>query len=88
MYYSWNPVFLFVSQILCKQKCFFDNQKDLLGHKSLMSADRYQHGNYTSDEYIIKRPRTSQEEDALGSTGFKFVRFDHGENVPIYRKRK
>jgi integrase/predicted RNA-binding Zn-ribbon protein involved in translation (DUF1610 family) len=62
--------------------------KDLLGHKSLISTDRYQHGTYTSDEYISKRPKTSQEEDALISAGFEYVRFDDRENVPIYRKRK
>jgi integrase len=62
--------------------------KDLLGHKSVMSTDRYQHGSYTSDDYITKRPQTSQEEDALISAGFEYVRFDDRENVPIYRKRK
>lgn len=62
--------------------------KDLLGHKSLMSTDRYQHGSYTSDDYVTKRPKTSQEEDALISAGFEYVRFDDKEQVPIYRKRK
>ncbi|MCW4046970.1 MAG: site-specific integrase [Candidatus Bathyarchaeota archaeon] len=62
--------------------------KNLLGHVSISNTDRYQHGNFSSDEYIVKRPRTSQEEDALITAGFEFVRFDSGENVPIYRKRK
>jgi len=62
--------------------------KDLLGHKSLMSTDRYQHGSFISDDYTTKRPKTSQEEDALISAGFEFVRFDDKEQVPIYRKRK
>jgi hypothetical protein len=62
--------------------------KDLLGHKSIVNTDRYQHGSYASEEYMTKRPKTSQEEDALISVGFQFVRFDNVENVPIYRKRK
>ncbi len=35
--------------------------KDLLGHKSLMNTDRYQHSNYTSDEYITKRLRQAKK---------------------------
>ena len=62
--------------------------KTLLGHKSIISTDRYQHGTFASEEYIIKRPQTSQEEDTLMSAGFEFVRFDHKENVPVLRKRK
>jgi integrase len=62
--------------------------KDLLGHKAISSTDRYQHGSYSSDEYVTKRPKTSQEEDALITAGFDYVRFDSKENVPIYRKRK
>jgi hypothetical protein len=53
-----------------------------------MSTDRYQNGSYTSDDYVTKRPKTSQEEDALISAGFEYVRFDDKEQVPIYRKRK
>lgn len=62
--------------------------KDLLGHKCISNTDRYQHGSFSSEEYIIKRPQTSQEEDLLMSAGFEFVRFDHKENVPVLRKRK
>jgi len=62
--------------------------KDLTGHKNIANVDRYQHSNYTSDEYISKRPKTSQEEDALISAGFEYVRFDDREQVPIYRKRE
>lgn len=62
--------------------------KDVLGHKSIVNTDRYQHSTYTSDDYVSKRPKTSQEEDALISAGFEFVRFDEREQVPIYRKRK
>ncbi len=62
--------------------------KDVLGHKSIVNTDRYQHSTFTSDEYVSKRPKTSQEEDALISSGFEYVRFDDREQVPIYRKRK
>ena len=62
--------------------------KNLLGHKSISNTDRYQHGSFSSDEYVTKRPQTSQEEDMLISVGFEFVRFDHRENVPVYKKRK
>lgn len=61
--------------------------KKLLGHKALSSTDRYQHGSYSNEEYVTKRPQTSQEEDTLINAGFEFVRFDQRENVPIYRKR-
>jgi integrase len=62
--------------------------KDLLGHVSIANTDRYQHGSYSSEEYITKRPTTSQEEDTLISAGFEYVRFDSKEDVPVYRKRK
>jgi hypothetical protein len=35
----------------------------------------------------LRAPQTSQE-DALINAGFQFVRFDHKEDVPIYRKGK
>jgi integrase len=62
--------------------------KDLLGHKCISNTDRYQHGSFSNEEYVVKRPQTSQEEDTLINAGFQFVRFDSKEDVPIYRKRK
>jgi len=62
--------------------------KDLLGHVSIANTDRYQHGSFSSEEYITRRPETSQEEDALINAGFEYVRFDSKEDVPVYRKRK
>ena len=62
--------------------------KKLLGHKSIINTDRYQHGSYSSEEYITKRPKTSNEEDLLINAGFEFVRYDQKEDCPIYRKRK
>lgn len=41
-----------------------------------------------SDGYIVKRPKTTQEEDKLKSVGFEYVRFDDKENTPVYRKKK
>lgn len=62
--------------------------KKLLGHKALSSTDRYQHGSYSNAEYVIKRPKTPQEEDVLLTAGFEFVRYDHKADTPVYRKRK
>jgi integrase len=62
--------------------------KDLLGHKCISNTDRYQHSSFSNEEYVVKRPQTSQEEDTLINAGFQFVRFDSKEDVPIYRKRK
>jgi len=62
--------------------------KNLLGHKSIINTDRYQHGSYSSEEYLTKRPKTSKEEDELINAGFEFVRYDQKEDCPIYRKRK
>jgi len=62
--------------------------KDLLGHKSIVNTDRYQHGTYANNEYLSKRPKTAQEEDDLITAGFEYVRFDEKEQVPIYRRRK
>ena len=62
--------------------------KDLLGHKSIVNTDRYQHGSYANKEYVTNRPKTSQEEDELIIAGFEYVRFDNRDNLPIYRKRK
>jgi len=62
--------------------------KNLLGHKSIINTDRYQHGSFSSEEYITKRPKTSIEEDNLINAGFEYVRFDQKEDCPIYRKRK
>ena len=62
--------------------------KGVLGHKSIVNTDRYQHSTYTSDKYKTNRPKTSPEEDALISAGFEYVRFDDRKQVPIYRKRK
>lgn len=40
------------------------------------------------DQWTVRRPITSKEEDELIEVGFEYVRFDDKLNVPIYRKRK
>lgn len=62
--------------------------KNLLGHKSIINTDRYQHSVFTSDEYIHKRPKTPEEEDSLIDAGFEFIRYDQKTDTPVYRKRK
>ena len=64
----------------------------LLGHRSILNTMMYinleQAIFEASDEYIVKRPKTAQEEDKLIGVGFEYVRFDSKENTPVYRKRK
>jgi integrase len=60
----------------------------LTGHKSINNTTRYEHSTYSTEEYIVKRPTAPEEEDALISSGFQYVRYDEKKNVPIYRKRK
>ena len=63
--------------------------KQQLGHKRLENTELYMHLiDFAPEEYIVKRPRTSKEEDELIKSGFQYVRFDNKENVPIYRQRK
>ncbi len=35
--------------------------KDLLGHRSIVNTDRYQHGSYASEEYLTKRPKQARQ---------------------------
>ena len=63
--------------------------KYVLGHKRLDTTGRYAHYQaFRSEEYIVKRPRTKDEEDQLIQDGFTFVRFDERYDEAIYRKRK
>ena len=58
--------------------------KRILGHKSLMSTDRYQHMiDFADEEYSVRRPRTSLEEDDLIKQRWEFVRYDHKEDCPF-----
>jgi hypothetical protein len=40
------------------------------------------------DEWTVRRPQTSKEEDELIESGFEYVRYDYKLSVPIYLKRK
>jgi integrase/ribosomal protein L37AE/L43A len=63
--------------------------RELLGHRQIQSTLVYTTlVNFDSEEYLVKRPTTTKEEDELITAGFEYVRFDDREQVPIYRKRK
>jgi len=40
------------------------------------------------EDYTVRRPNTSKEEDEFIEAGFEYVRYDEKEECPIYRKRK
>lgn len=40
------------------------------------------------NQWTVRRPTTTKEEDELIEAGFEYVRFDDKLNVPVYRKRK
>ena len=63
--------------------------KQLLGHKRLENTEVYTHlVDFAIDDYTVRRPKTSREEDELIEAGFEYVRYDEKEQCPIYRKRK
>ena len=64
--------------------------KDRLGHRSMESTMRYTHlvDWETPDNWNVRRPLTTAEEDQLIEAGFEYVRFDDRNQCPIYRKRK
>ncbi|MEM3459094.1 MAG: tyrosine-type recombinase/integrase [Candidatus Bathyarchaeia archaeon] len=63
--------------------------RQLLGHKQIQSTLVYTTlVNFEADEYVVKRPKTTEEEDELIKAGFEYVRFDDKMQAPIYRKRK
>jgi integrase len=73
----------------------YHNTKDILlvqerlGHRSILNTMVYtQLVEWDQDEYTVRRPKTTKEEDELIIAGFQYVRFDDIECVPIYRRRK
>jgi integrase len=63
--------------------------KQLLGHKRLENTEIYTHLiDFATDDYTVRRPKTSKEEDELIEAGFEYVRYDDKEQCPIYRNRK
>jgi integrase len=64
--------------------------KEKLGHRNIQNTMVYTRlvDWEQPDNWVVKRPQTSQEEDELITVGFEYVRFDEQLNTPIYRKRK
>jgi len=63
--------------------------KQQLGHRCIENTMVYtQLINFESDEWHEAHAKTLAEEDKLIQAGFDFVRYDQGETVAIYRKRK
>lgn len=64
--------------------------KSRLGHRNIQNTMVYtQLVEWDQpDQWIVRRPQTSKEEDELVEAGFEYVRFDDKLGVPIYRKQK
>lgn len=63
--------------------------KQQLGHRCIENTMVYtQLITFESDEYNTAYARSLEEEDKLIKAGFQLVRYDHKEQVAIYRKRK
>ena len=61
----------------------------LLGHRDINTTLIYtQIVSFESNEFIPRRAKSKEEEDALIKAGFEFVRYDHMNKEAIYRKRK
>ena len=63
--------------------------KKILGHKRLqIRKSTCTSFDFESNDFIVQRPKTTKEEDALITAGFEFVRYDEIEKCPIYKKRR
>jgi len=61
----------------------------ILGHKRIDNTEIYTHLiEFENDEWTVRRPQTSKEEDELIEADFQYVRYDDKEGYPIYKKRK
>ena len=61
----------------------------LLGHRDINTTLIYtQLVTFESNEFIPRRARTKEDEDALIKCGFEFIRYDHINREAVYRKRK
>jgi hypothetical protein len=61
-----------------------------LGHRNIMNKLVYTRlvEWEQPDNWIVRRPTTTKEEDELIEAGFDYIRFDDRMQTPIYRKRK
>jgi uncharacterized protein YacL (UPF0231 family) len=58
-------------------------------HASASNTEIYTHLiEFENDEWTVRRPQTSKEEDELIEADFQYVRYDDKEGCPIYKKRK
>jgi len=61
----------------------------LLGHRDINTTLIYtQIVSFESNEFIPRRAKSREEEDALIKAGFELVRYDHVNREAVYRKRK
>ena len=64
--------------------------KSKLGHRNIANTMVYTRlvEWEQPNNWIVRRPQTTQEEDELVEAGFEYVRYDERMQPPIYRKRK
>ena len=64
--------------------------KEKLGHRSIENTLIYTRlvDWEQPDNWTVRRPTTTQEEDSLIEAGFQYVRFDDRNQCPICRKSK
>ena len=67
--------------LLVKERLGHRNIKNTMVYTSLVEWEE-------ADQYTVRRPGTTKEEDQLIESGFEYVRYDDKLDVPIYRKRK
>lgn len=67
--------------LLVKERLGHRNIKNTMVYTSLVEWEE-------ADQYTVRRPTTTKEEDQLIEAGFEYVRYDDKLAVPIYRKRK
>ena len=67
--------------LLVKERLGHRNIKNTMVYTSLVEWEE-------ADQYTVRRPGTTKEEDQLIEAGFEYVRYDDKLNIPIYRKRK
>ena len=70
-------------------KIYVETGARALGHKDINTTLIYtQIVSFESNEFIPRRAKSREEEDALIKAGFEFVRYNHANREAIYRKLK